>query len=570
MTRPSVAVFAVALFLYGSGCAWTVQGGDAGEFMTLAVQGGVAHPPGYPLFVVALKLFGMLPFGNAAFKASVAASFFAAMALALLQDSVQRLTGRPLAGVAAAVALGLSPTFWRYATVAEVFAAGAFTAMLVVNVAARIEGGWRGWRPALALGLAVASGIANHHTVILLAPLAVYAWWTCLEHRLRDTAVCAAGQLTGFAFYGVLMLPGGAWRWGDTGTLDGLVHHFLRRDYGTFDLALSELELAWWEHPLHFLERVPLVELFGVHALLATVGVVACIRMKRGFGVALLGTFLLAGPVFLSQFNVPATGMGLVVAHRFAILPIARLCVFAGVGWALALERLDRPWLPWLLLPLAGAQAHVHRDVGNHAGWTVLEDYVLNTLTVVEPNAVVILASDNFFFGGLYAQQVLGVRPDVVLLHPRMVNYPWYRDHLAQNHAEFVVYDTIPETVEAYVTTRPVYLSREHMSRPGLVSRIPPAYPESGVLMRVQGAQRLPTPPQGEAQMDEAMAGMVFRSEVESLRQAEDTWESWALYEYAGAWLTLADAYEAGGDAPSAARCRQRAQTFAWWDDFAD
>ena len=558
-----LAVFFTALVLYGSGCAFTVQGGDAGEFMTLAATGGVAHPPGYPLFVWMLRLCNLLPVANVAWKASFAAAVFAAGALALLHDSVRRLSGSTVAGFAAAVALGLSPTFWRYATVAEVFAGGAFTAMLVVNVAARIEQGWRGWRAALALGLAVATGIANHHTVILLAPLAFYAGFRCLERPLRDTAVCAAGQGVGFLAYASLALPGGAWRWGDTSSLDGILHHLLRRDYGTFDLALSDLELAWWEHPLHFAERLPWTELFGVWFLLALVGLAF---PRRRFVLALVATAVLAGPVFLTQFNVPVSGLGLVVAHRFTILPIALLCVLAGLGFGLLERRLQQSWLPWLLLPLAAAQGHTNRDLGNHAGWTVLEDYIVNTLSVVEPNAVVIVASDNLFFGGLYVQEVLKVRPDVVLLHPRMMSYPWYRAHLQAQHPDFQpVYEaSIPEIVALNVESRPVYLSQEHLGRPALVSRIPPAYPESGVLMRVS-AGVLPSPQQVEAQMLTVEDRMVWRSQPETARQLTDTWEGWALYERASIWETLGGAYRAMGDEAGALRCRERSQAVNPW-----
>ena len=150
-------VFATAWALYASCCGWTVQGGDAGEFMVLAAGGGVAHPPGYPLFVAALRLFGLLPLESVPFKASLAAATFAAAAVTLLEDSVRRLTGHPFAGLVAAMALGLSPTFWRYATVAEVFTAGTFTAMLVLAVIVRIQLGWSGWKATLALGLAVAT-----------------------------------------------------------------------------------------------------------------------------------------------------------------------------------------------------------------------------------------------------------------------------------------------------------------------------------------------------------------------------------------------------------------------------
>ena len=44
------------------------------------------------------------------------------------------------------------------------------------------------------------------------------------------------------------MLPGGSWRWGDTTSLDGVVRHFLRSDYGTFRLASQEADVAWWDH----------------------------------------------------------------------------------------------------------------------------------------------------------------------------------------------------------------------------------------------------------------------------------------------------------------------------------
>ena len=373
-----------------------------------------------------------------------------------------------------------------------------------------------------------------------------------------DIPACLGGLACGFAAYLPLAIPGGAWRWGQTTDLEGLAHHFLRRDYGTFDLALSDVELPWTAHPLHFLERLP-SELFGVWLLLAVVGCVAAIRAWRGFGLALLATVMTAGPLFLAKFNVPAEGLGLVVAHRFAILPIALLCVFAGVGFA----TVHRRWMGWLLLPLGFVQAHVNKDVGNHANWTVLEDYLLNTLSVLEPNAVVIVASDNLFFGGLYAQEVMGVRPDVVLLHPRMMGYPWYRDSLHQAHPDFLpVHEaSIPEIVAANIDVRPVYLSREHLGRPALAGRLPPAYPESGVLMRVSLGP-LPPPVEVEAQMVQAMEGFVYRSRPSSDAQWHDTWESWAFGEYAGSWNTLALAFEATGDAQGASRCRMRASSF--------
>jgi hypothetical protein len=576
----SLLVFAAALAVYAAGAATTVQGGDAGEFMTLAALGGVAHPPGYPLFTGLLRLCGALPLENVAWKASLAAALLGAGALALTHRTVTRLTGDGAAGWIAAGALGLSADFWRYATVAEVFAGGAFTAALVVSVAAAIAPGWRGPRAQLALGLAVATGIANHHTVVLLAPLAFWAWAAALSRplspgrALAESAICAAGLSAGFAAYLPLLLapPDGAWAWGDTGTVEGLVHHFLRRDYGTFQLALAEVEIHRWDHPLVYLARLP-GRLYGVHLALALVGAAIGLRggravSLRGFSAALLASWALAGPVFLSRFNVPTEGMGMVVATRFHILPTTLLAVFVGLGAAASSARLRaRLFYPGLALVLA-AQLAAGWGRASHARWTVLEDYTVNALGAVAPRALVVGASDNFFFSALYAQRVLGLRPDVVFVHHAMLVYPWYRERLVAAHPSLVLEPSAAETVAANLVARPVYLSRELLNQ-GREAAGVAAWPESAVLMRAAPPGVNPPPPEAvEAQLDGAVAGFRFRSRLETRWQWRETWEAWAVKQYAGTYMTLADAYRAGGDAAGEERCREKARGFApFWGE---
>jgi len=49
---------------------------DAAEFPTQAFISGFGHPPGFPLFILIIKLFQLLPFGNPALKANLAAALF--------------------------------------------------------------------------------------------------------------------------------------------------------------------------------------------------------------------------------------------------------------------------------------------------------------------------------------------------------------------------------------------------------------------------------------------------------------------------------------------------------------
>jgi hypothetical protein len=563
--QASWAVVAAFTLVFGACAARTVQGGDAGEFMTLAAAGGVAHPPGYPLFTLGLRVLGMVPIGSVPWRASMLAALLGAGALGLVHATVRDRTGSGLAGWVAAGALGFTVPFFRYATVAEVFAGAAFTGALVVYVASRIQSGWRGPWAGLALGLAVATGVANHHTVILLAPIAVWAALTAPGSWRRAPATWGAtlgGLVPGFLAYGLLLLPGGGWRWGETGTLDGVIHHVLRRDYGTFNLALDGADIDWWAHALDYAQTLPL-HWVGVFAAVAVLGLV--ISRERQWSLALLATWVLAGPVFLCKFNVPDVGLGVVVASRFTILPTTVLAVAVGMGAAWLLER-SRAAAPVLALALV-LQAAVAVPQASHARWTVLEDYVLNALGAVEPGAYVVVASDSFFFGGLYAQTVLDVRPDVVLVHPRMLSYAWYRRDLGAAHPELepelLTPGTLPELVERARAVRPVYLSFELAEGR---SDLPPLVPESLVLARVAPVGMAPPPPAAvEQQLLRAQDALLIRSTLTHERQLRHTWEGWAPVQYARAWTMLGTGFEQSGDAQGAARCQAQADAWVPW-----
>lgn len=77
------AAFAALALAYAFSAATTVGGGDAGEFAARAARGGVAHPPGYPLFVMFLRSFAWLP-TEPVFRAAVATSLLAVLAAWLL------------------------------------------------------------------------------------------------------------------------------------------------------------------------------------------------------------------------------------------------------------------------------------------------------------------------------------------------------------------------------------------------------------------------------------------------------------------------------------------------------
>src|SRR5213595_711333 len=189
-------VFLVALFLYSWTLAPTVTLTDSGELIVVADGLGVAHPPGFPLWVILAHLASLVPFGNVAVRINFASAFFAALASAMLTLVVAELmiaasylaaskrkkkgaqqrkkaaphttvgandedsaTGRLLVlapALGAGLLMAFSRTLWSYATIAEVYTLNTLLILVIFFLMLR----W--WRCIMAdrrrIGTAVEAG----------------------------------------------------------------------------------------------------------------------------------------------------------------------------------------------------------------------------------------------------------------------------------------------------------------------------------------------------------------------------------------------------------------------------
>src|SRR5256886_16785851 len=85
------AVFLAALVVYVWTLAPTVTLVDSGELIVVAQGLGVAHPPGFPLWVMLAHLASLVPFGNVAVRINFSSALFAALASAVLTLVVMEL-----------------------------------------------------------------------------------------------------------------------------------------------------------------------------------------------------------------------------------------------------------------------------------------------------------------------------------------------------------------------------------------------------------------------------------------------------------------------------------------------
>ncbi|MBI4498301.1 MAG: DUF2723 domain-containing protein [Chloroflexi bacterium] len=468
---------------------WKNGGIDSGELALAVSAVGIAHPTGYPLYVVLGKVFTWLPWGEPAFRLNLFSALSAALAAAVLAYAVQRACpaevppwARDLAAGVAGLLLAFTPALWSQAVITEVYALHSLFVAANLALLLAATDGRRAGRPraVLALGCLVAGlALAHHVTILLLAPgTGLYLWLarrTLPPLGRREVAVGVGLLLLGLSPYLLLPLRSSQQavaNWGDPQTLANFVAQVSARDYAGMltgtptTAALARIPAA---------ARLVLEQYGWAGVLLITTGGWVLWQQHR----ALAGHLALSGGLVLAQ-----------AAHYVArdsevyLLPLYVLLALAlGVGAASALaalptvvpRRAGRQRRAFLLTPelarLVGGLALAalpvvsylqHRSaVDVHADGEAVA-YAREVLEGLAPQAVVLAADDRETFSLWYVHSVLGVRQDVLVLDARLLAWPWYLDNLRRLYPDLSWPErpraTVAEVVAA-TRPRPVYFT---------------------------------------------------------------------------------------------------------------
>jgi hypothetical protein len=167
-------LLAVSLILYVSTLAPTILPADSGEFQLVSCVLGIAHPPGYPLYTMLGKLFTLIPVRDVAYRVNLLSVFTSALTLLVLSRAVRRLTGSTIAGVIAAAALGVAPTFWAQATTANIRSLTAlFVALQLYTLLTYAR--TKNARDLVAFAVVLGLGITHHSSLVpLLLPYVLF------------------------------------------------------------------------------------------------------------------------------------------------------------------------------------------------------------------------------------------------------------------------------------------------------------------------------------------------------------------------------------------------------------
>ncbi len=502
--RAALVVFLAALIVYAYTLAPSVGLIDSGELTAAAALPGIAHPPGFPLYVLVGHLFSRLPLGSVAQRLNFMSALFAALAAATVTALMISAAGRPaarkepiragrtearmspglpatssrgpvawqapVAAAAAGLCFAFSRTLWSYATVAEVYTLqmaliGAVLVLLLGWRSAeqstrhgphgggrggagpadsRSPGGIRLYLAALLFGLS----LCNHHlTSLLLAPAIALlvisaAGWRILFSRRAPLA--AAALLTGLVPYVYLPLRAAqnpALNWGEPDTPQRFWWHVSSRWMSYIPMPRDLGSLLERSY-----ERLaaPLPDEFGpLPLLLAAAGLWRLLRQdRRRAAFLVLAAAAPAGYVSISLTTEPA-------AYCLPIYLAVAWLIGEGVLFLGSLVRGAR--LAALLAAAAAVLATLaynFRDCDRRREW-LAHDFAANTLAGIGTDGVLLSRYwEPQVAPLLYLQLVEGLRPDVTVIDVLLMRRSWYIRALCRQHPE--LFEPIEPAVVAY------------------------------------------------------------------------------------------------------------------------
>src|SRR6266516_880653 len=261
-------VFFAALLLYSWTLAPTVTLTDSGELIVVAQGVGVAHPPGFPLWVILAHLASLVPLGNIAVRINFSSAVFAALASAMLtlvvaelmiaipylltrkKRSAQRnkkAEDSPIAqllicapALGAGLLMAFARTLWAYATIAEVYTLNALLILIILFLMLR----WR--RCIVADRRNVSTAITIHDSWLYAAALVFGLALGALVYRTEGLKFFTSRRLLYAALISIggliavyTYLPFAASRspvinWGNPHSLQEIWWHVTGRQYRVF------------------------------------------------------------------------------------------------------------------------------------------------------------------------------------------------------------------------------------------------------------------------------------------------------------------------------------------------
>ena len=421
----------VALGLYVATLMPGMAFDDWGEMQSVPHVLGVAHPTGYPTYILTAWLFELLPIGSVAWRANLLSAVCVSLALGTLTAIGMRVGVRPWLAALAALASGAVATVWSSALVAEVNPLHLLLMALLVHRSLVWADGHRLRDLALG-GLLVGLGLGNHLLTAFVAPFfIVYALWAGRQALREKPAWLLAplfAAVAGGAVY--LYIPLAALGnpplpYNHPTTIDGIRFLVTGEQFrGQFGGLFTTSSIGPFLSSFGDLVKLASTRATPVLPIVGLVGLALLLRRRLAFGLACWGALIAGIDVWANYLHlehyllVPwlLLGIGVGVSLDTAAGLLVRALGGRGLG------RVAVVGTATLGAALAIALVVTNLPIVNRHDDRTAQAYADAMVTLLPPNAAVFTywASSPPLW---YAQLVDGLRPDLLVVDDTNIVY---------------------------------------------------------------------------------------------------------------------------------------------------
>lgn len=452
----TVCVSVASLLLYTMTICPAVPFTDGGELAAVGATLGIAHPTGYPLFTLLARLATIVPLGfpvifklnlMAALFTAVAAGFCTSVILLLIRSRVfgkyspAHSSDDAVAAGFGAIALACSSTFWSQSAEVEVYSLHLLLIMAIVYAFLRgiEESNQDSLSPFLIVAaFGVGLSFTNHMTTLLLAPALLYLFGKKFgvgRHAARIGLVLVPFFLLGLSLYLYLPVRSAAnpmFDWGHPATLERFVWHVSGKQYQVWMFsgwATAKKQLAY------YVSNLPHEFNWGLIGLML-VGMWDTVSRRRGLALFVL-LAILAALTYSINYDIHDI-------DAYFLLSYVALAWLVGFGARRVLEfgrrHLHPAAVALLFISLLGWQVWQNFARVDQSDNLLVEDFVENSFSSLEPNAIVFTGLWDYLVSPSYYYQAIEKRrPDVIVVDKNLLqDRSWYFLQLRRNQPWFI------------------------------------------------------------------------------------------------------------------------------------
>lgn len=429
--------FIFTAIIYAVTAAPGVTFTDAGELAGVAISLGVAHPTGYPLFVILGHLWSLLPISSSpifemnlfsVFSVAAANFFFFLLfqkiILNYLQSSkVSNLLTSNVISLAITLIFAFSQVIWEQATAIEVYSLHLLMLSLVLNAIfnALIYPDKRK-KYLLLTALLLGLSFGNHMTTVLVIPAILFIYFDFekpyfSKDKLLFLIILAIPLFLGLSLYiypPLVSQSDPLFNWGAVSRgWDKFLYHVQGKQYQVWMFSDSE---AWGENFDKFIATLPnQTAIIGI--VFALAGLYYSFKHSRKiFWFALITIITcLSYSLNYSIHDI----------ESYFIAAYIGIAIFMAIGVAGILQNF--PKYSYILLAIPLIQLSFTYDQNDRSSEKYVDSYYAEMMNHIEKDAIIISSEWDFFCSAFwYKQAIEQKRTDVDMIELEINRRTWY------------------------------------------------------------------------------------------------------------------------------------------------